>query len=74
MKEQTRSEIQFTMKELEKTPLLCKIRAMIEEIISLAEHRTPPTERDTEDHQQNRRNDGEASMQIDNEQSEKRTK
>ena len=33
---------------------LCKIRNLTEEITSLKEGRTPPTERDTEDHQQNR--------------------
>jgi len=36
---------------------LCKIRNMTDEITSLKEGRTPPTEKDTEDHQQNRGSD-----------------
>jgi len=36
---------------------LCKIRNMTDEIASLKEGRTPPTEKDTEDHQQNRGSD-----------------
>ena len=37
--------------------LLRKIRDMRDEIIRLKERRPPPTERDTEDHQQNKRSD-----------------
>jgi hypothetical protein len=47
MKERTRSEIQFMKEELEKTPLLRKIRKMSEEIISLKERSPPLTEKDT---------------------------
>ena len=36
---------------------LCKIRNMTDEITSLKEGRTPPTEKNTEDHQQNRGSD-----------------
>jgi hypothetical protein len=56
--------------------LMRKIRAMREEILTLDERRTPPTERDTDHHQQNKRSGGEVSMQTpnDNEQPENRTK
>jgi hypothetical protein len=43
--------------EDENRVLLCKIRDMRDEIISLKERRPSPTERHTEDHQQNERSD-----------------
>ena len=43
--------------EEENRAQLCKIRNMTDEITSLKEGRTPPTEKDTEDHEQNRGSD-----------------
>jgi len=39
--------------EIEKAPLLSKSREIREEIISLKERRSPPTDTDTQDHQHN---------------------
>jgi hypothetical protein len=66
MKEWQGSRIQIIQREEEigKCDLLRNIRATGEEIISLMERRPPPTERDTEDHQQNKRSDCEASTQT----------
>jgi hypothetical protein len=59
MKKRQRSEIHYIKmkEEMEKSSLLCKIRGMRQEIISLKERRPPPTERDTEDLQANKRSD-----------------
>jgi len=57
MKKRQRSEIQYikTKEEIEKSSLLCKIRGMRQEIISLKKRRPPPTERDAEDLQENKK-------------------
>jgi len=59
MKERQGREIIFMERNEEtgKCALLCKIRQMREEIISVTKRRTPPTESDDEDDKQKERND-----------------
>ena len=66
MKERQRSEIQFIKREeeIEKSALLRKIRDTRDEIISLKESRPPMTERDIEDHQQNKTSDHTGRREI----------